>query len=216
MSGTDPFAAERDAARRLAHDGRRWLRRWGECAVAAGLLALGLALWTGVFSRYGAGTTAGGIVGLGLAVVGLGWLIAALPRARLAGAADPAPGIVAVREGAVGFFGPFDGGVIALDDLVRVEVTGAHQVRPGAMAMVPALGGTLEIGGAWRLIAADGTVLRVPAGARGVGQLVEALIVLPGFRAAEAQGILDAPPAARPGDAVVWTRPGATAPLRPG
>ncbi|MEM9784146.1 MAG: hypothetical protein AAF899_16935, partial [Pseudomonadota bacterium] len=109
--------------------------RLPEIWVALVALALGLMLLSGQIGR----SLAAEIFGLILTLGGGGWLVAALRRRRLsappAGSGDDsraagnalAPptrgtGIAAVREGAIGYFGPMQGGVLARDALVRVSV----------------------------------------------------------------------------------------------
>ncbi|MEM6972611.1 MAG: hypothetical protein AAF577_07380 [Pseudomonadota bacterium] len=172
----------------------------GERLIAGAALALGLLL----MSSYAGRSLAADILGLVLTLAGGGWLIAALRRARLtAPLAKPDPaagalaqsrdalpslagpagsGIAAVREGAIGYFGPLDGGVLARDALTRVDVVSLPGHPPRA---------------AWRLADAEGTTVDIPADAEGASALLEALVTLPGFDSAAARDAL-ADPAARP------------------
>lgn len=144
--------------------------RWRESVAAGTVAALGLALGLGWLGA----TPAAGLVGLALALGGGGWLIAALRRARLGEARRRGPGIVGVREGAIGYFGPETGGLVARDALAAVEI-------------VPGEGGSAF----WRLHRDGEAPLDVPAGAEGSDGLLDALVALPGFRAETARRALD-------------------------
>lgn len=203
-------------------------RRWRESAAAGGVASLGVALLGGVFSGPLGVTPAGSLVGAALALGGAGWLLVAWRRARLV----PPPwqdlarerggaGIVAVREGAVGYFGPHGGGVMALDQLARVDALAPlhpASAGAGAPAMLENAGRPAEAApatpslGAWRLTGRDGGFIVIPARARGHEELVEALLVLPGFRSGMAEAVLEGRgEAGHDGMAVVWEQPAALA-----
>ncbi|MGF1553173.1 MAG: hypothetical protein ACFBWO_11850 [Paracoccaceae bacterium] len=158
--------------------------RWRECLAAGALGLFGLAL---VLGWLGA-TPATALVGLAFLLAGGGWLAAAARRALVARRGARGPGLVAVREGAVAYFGPARGGVLALDALDAVEI-----VR--------------EDGAAWRLRGEDGTTLDVPAGAEGAPALADALVTLPGFRAGTARRALESG-AIGEAAVTVWSRHG--------
>lgn len=135
------------------------LRRWRGRALAAGagaaaLVLLGPAAWRGA------------PLALVALVVILGAAAAlyrdARNRARLG--ARGGPGVVELREGALAYFGPEEGGAMALDDLRAVGLA------PGAEGPV------------WRLEAAERT-LSIPANAEGAEALLDAFATLPGFEA---------------------------------
>jgi hypothetical protein len=112
------------------------------------------------------------------------WLVRdGLRRGRLAGG-GAGPGLVAVREGSIAYFGPYDGGVADLDALRSI-------------ALAPARGGPL-----WLLRGADGSMLRVPATADGAEALLDAFAALPGFDPARADHALGARV-----ETIVWSRP---------
>ncbi|MEL6268038.1 MAG: hypothetical protein AAFR52_20785, partial [Pseudomonadota bacterium] len=189
-------------------------------AVAAAVLALGLALVSGVAG----GTVAGGLFGLVLTAGGGAWLIAAWRRHRLEvragperggpgagplganGAGLPArrvagSGIAALREGAVGYFGPESGGVVLLDTLAAVSVVDDPAAPERA---------------AWLLEDLGGQRLVMPAGATGDAEgaaVLDALVALPGFDSAAARRALGAA-GARP--ATVWRRAGSAPVASPG
>lgn len=109
----------------------------------------------------------------------------ALLRARLAEAKGP--GLVAVREGRVGYLGPEAGGVADLDALISVEM--AH--RPG--------------GPVWVLRPAGAPSVTIPAAAEGAEGLLDTLAALPGFDPGAVAAALDAPLGAH---VILWRRRG--------
>ncbi len=167
------------------------LRRWAEtaaaCAVAAGALWLGLG-WT----QAGAPV---GWVALAVAAVAVFWLRAALLGALARGDGE-GPGVVVIREGEVGYMGPWRGGFLELDRLERVEI---YRPAPGQDPV-------------WRLVATDGSALAIPAAAEGAEHLPRALAALPGFSDLAAIGVLRRDEAGR---RLVWER-GARRLSRPG
>lgn len=158
------------------------LRRWAETAAAAAVA--GLALWAGL--RW---TGEGDLVGwlaLGGAALALFWLRAALLGALARGSAD-GPGMVVIREGEVGYLGPWQGGFLELDQLARVEI---YRTQPAHEPV-------------WRLIGGDGSMLVIPAAAEGAEHLPDALAALPGFSDLTAIGALRR---AEAGRQLIWER----------
>lgn len=153
------------------------LRRWSEVLIGLGVAGFGL--WAlqarGAFFQGLAGLAI--LAGLALAVIG--WRRMRFHRE------GTAPGVVQVIEGQVSYYGPTDGGFIALGDLVEL-----HLVDRGA---------------SWLLIAQDGTRLEIPVAAAGSDALFDAFTRLPDLRM---QALLDAldepvPPPAR----AIWLHP---------
>ena len=153
------------------------LRRWSE--VLSGLAVALFGVWalqaTDPFFRALAGLVI--LAGLGLALIGWRRM-----RFRRDGGG---PGIVQHVEGQISYFGPEDGGFMALRDIVELHLVG-HGTR-------------------WRLIAAEGTRLDIPVTAQGSEALFDAFATLPGLRM---QPLLDAlddptPPEAR----ALWLHP---------
>lgn len=139
---------------------RDLLRRNGAALAALAMMA------GGVWLLGGAALTGapGPLLALGLiTLVATALARDAMLRARLAAAEDAGPGLVAVREGAIAYFGPSGGGMADLDALSVVAV------------------GHGPAGRMWLLSGVDGQVLRVPAGAVGAEALLDALYALPGF-----------------------------------
>ncbi|MBK0400345.1 hypothetical protein H0I76_14185 [Limibaculum sp. M0105] len=163
------------------------VRRWAEPAAAAVLL---LAAGREAVIAFGAGRGFGWIA-LAAALLAALWLRVALVRA-LSAQGGEAPGVVEIREREIRFFGPYAGGSVDLDALVRIEV------------VVPARG----VGALWRLAASDGHVLVVPAVAQGAEKLIDAFSALPGFSDLAAAGALRRE---APGSRLVWERPAAPA-----
>ena len=160
------------------------IRRWTEPAAAAGLLTL--TMWFGIVWT-GQGSTLGWIA-LAAAALALFWLRAAVLGA-LAARPVTGAGLAIIREGEIGYMGPYGGGFLELDGLVRVEISVA---APGHDPV-------------WRLIGPEGVALAIPATAKGADHLPEALTVLPGFSDMTAVGVLQRD---RPGRQVIWERPG--------
>lgn len=170
------------------------LRRWREPLAGVALAIAGL--WWAL-------RTGGAAPWLGIAVAGLGGLTVWLGWQRAArhgpeAAASLGPGIVAVREGQIAYFGPDTGGVADLDALVWVALE-----RPGD----PARPVQWVLGAA----PAGGTEARlsVPVTARGADRLFDVLAALPGFPSGHARAVV-----ARPVTSFepLWCRPGAAFP----
>ncbi|MEM1298350.1 MAG: hypothetical protein AAGH68_03645 [Pseudomonadota bacterium] len=78
------------------------------------------------------------------------------------------PGIVAVQEGRISYFGPWGGGIVALDALVEVEIRTNDR-------------GPFEDDLFWHLKDSLGQELLIPGGAKGTEDLLDILGTLPGF-----------------------------------
>jgi hypothetical protein len=158
------------------------LRRWAETAVAS--VVAGVALWLGLgWARAGAPV---GWVALAIGALAVFWLRAALLGALAHGERE-GPGVVVIREREIGYMGPWRGGFLELDRLERVEI---YRPAPGQDPV-------------WRLVAADGATLAIPAAAEGAEHLPEALAALPGFSDMAAIGVLRREEAGRQ---LVWER----------
>jgi len=99
--------------------------------------------------------------------------------------AEAGPGVVQVVEGQISYFGPEEGGFIALNDLVELHLIDAAQT--------------------WLMVAQDDTRLEIPVAAAGSEALFDAFATLPELRM---QALLDAlnapePPLAR----AIWMHP---------
>ena len=153
--------------------------RWGEFAVSAAL--------TLILIFFGAqNAMAGGVFGWTMMALGAGcgvWARLAFLRAY-AGQRRDDPGVVVVEERRITYLGPETGGVLSIDALRAVDV----ESGPNAT---------------WILREAGGPTLRIPAGARGVRELPEALAALPEFSEARALKAIAAEGAAMH---AVWRR----------
>lgn len=160
---------------------RATLAQWAEPVLVA--LVLGLVAWkAALWLWHGAPM---GWFALAAAALLVFWLRSAFALA-LARRGSEGPGVVVLREGEIGYWGPHEGGFVRLADLERVEIVG------------PSRGGPL-----WHLDAGAEGRLLVPAEAEGAGHLLEALSALPGFSDI---GVAQALRTPVPGRHVVWQR----------
>ena len=111
------------------------------------------------------------LAGLGLAVIG--WRRMRFKRDGVA------PGVVQLDEGQVSYFGPEEGGFLALRTLAELHL--------------------IDHGNTWLLISTDGTRLEIPVAASGADGLFDAFATLPDLRMQSVIEALDDadPPAAR-------------------
>ena len=158
-------------------EARQALYRWREVIAAAVVLVLGL--WWGL-TAIGIMTWIGWILVLVSAAFGY----AAIQRLRFHPGAG-GPGVVQVAERQIAYFGPLTGGVIALDDLVGLDVVGdAHPAH-------------------WRLWSDAGEVLDIPLTAEGSEALFDAFASLPGLRSEQ---LIAASRVQEPATRLVWRR----------
>ncbi len=141
------------------------LSRYSEVLTGLGIAVFGL--WAlqarGAFFQGLAALVV--LAGLALAVIGWRRL-----RFRREGAA---PGVVQVVEGQISYFGPDEGGFIALGDLVELHL--------------------IDNGRLWHLVAQDDTRLTIPVAAAGSEALFDAFAGLPELRMAALLDALDVP-----------------------
>jgi hypothetical protein len=155
----------------LRPEARAALWRWREVLVALALVALGV--WWGA--------TGFGILrflGFIIAVIGGALGLVAVQRARFRQGGGGA-GIVQIKERQLAYFGPLSGGIINLDDLVRVELD------PGGR---PAH---------WVLTATGEQSVAIPVDAEGADALFDAFAALPGIRTERMLEVLKRTPSAR-------------------
>lgn len=135
----------------------RTFRRWRE---PIGALAFaGLGFWLALRGGPFYGTLGSLTVG-----IGLGLALSAWRRMRFSQTETLDPGVVRIDEGAIAYFGPDGGGVVALSELTLVEVGAWDDVS------------------AWRLRQADGRLITVPMAALGAEALIDVFVALPGAR----------------------------------
>ncbi len=153
------------------------LRRWSE--VLTGLAVALFGLWALQAQDRFFQLLAVLVVVAGLGMALIGWRRLRFARAGLA------PGLVQIVEGQISYFGPEEGGFLALRDLVEL-----HLVAQGT---------------SWLLIASDGARLEIPVAATGADALFDAFASLPGLRMQALLEALDdtSPPPAR----ALWLHP---------
>lgn len=137
-------------------EARAVLWRWRD--VLVGLVVVLLGLWgvlTGLGVLY--------LLGWVMILVGIGLTVTGWQRARFRAGAGGA-GVVQVDEGELRYFGPMSGGMVALSDMVRLELDGR-----GA-------------GAAWRLHQPGQEVLQIPVDAENAEALFDVFASLPGVR----------------------------------
>lgn len=152
-------------------------RKWRECLV--GGLAVGLGLYLGL-----TGTLAAKIISAGLVLGGVLLILAGIQRARFRKGSE-GPGVVSLDEGRLSYFGPQDGGVLALADIASVDLI------------------TQGDGSHWSIEGASGEALLIPTNAAGADVLFDAFGALPGLDVAV---VLQAVEAATPGRVLIWAR----------
>jgi hypothetical protein len=159
--------------------GARFLRRWRERLIALGVAGAGLALLLKP-------ALAGAPVPTALLAIVIAfsiWLFRdAARRGRLRGVGE-GPGVAAVREGMIAYFGPRGGGAADLDAIASIAIA------PGPDGPV------------WLLRGAGGDLLRIPLGAEGAGDLPDVFAALPGFDAGRIARALSAEV-----ETLVWIR----------
>lgn len=157
---------------------RAFFWRWREVLLAAVVLSLGL--WW-VITGVGINLWLGYI----FIVIGIGWGIAGVQRARFAQDGD-GPGVVQIRERRLAYFGPLDGGVIDVADLSRLEIDPTSHPAPS-----------------WVLTSIEGNRLTIPINAKGSEGLFDVFAALPEIKTAMVLDVLSHTPDAR---VTVWSR----------
>lgn len=156
---------------------RAALSRWSEVLTGLGVALFGLWALQARDSFFQLLAVLVILAGLGIAFIG--WRRLRFQRV------GTGPGIVQVVEGQISYFGPEEGGFIALNDLVELHLIDAAQT--------------------WLLVAQDDSRLEIPVAATGSEALFDAFATLPELRM---QPLLDAlndrePPLSR----AVWLHP---------
>lgn len=155
------------------------LTRWQGVLISLAVLAFGLLiLWRSFGITFWLGVL--------IALAGAISLVAALQRLRFAAGAG-GPGVVDIDEGAIGYFGPLGGGVIA-----RSEMTALALDRTGKPAH-------------WALSQPDQPDVMIPLTASGADALFDVFAALPGIRT---ERMLAEMHRTAPGRIVLWQKPG--------
>ncbi|MEO0654941.1 MAG: hypothetical protein AAFY77_08735 [Pseudomonadota bacterium] len=149
------------------------LRRWRETLAGLGALTLG-SYWL----VFGVGPI--WILGAGLVAAGALLAIAGIQRARFRTGGGGA-GVVRIVEGQLSYFGPFDGGVLAIENVTAVALRQKT----------------------WILSHEDGNPVEIPTTAEGAEALFDVFANLPGLRT---QDVLDALNAPEMGYRVLWEK----------
>jgi hypothetical protein len=131
------------------------------------------------------------MLGLLLTAAGLGLLLPALRRVRLA-SATPDEGVVVIDEARIAYLGPRSGGFVDLPAVARVEIVTRPHIPPSSAH-------------AWVITTDDGERLTIPLGANGADRLLDALSPLPGI---DFDAGVSAVLSRRPGRALVWRKAG--------
>ncbi len=131
------------------------LMRWRGVIVAALIGAFGLRL---LLATFGIMPWIGGLL-VALSVV---MLFASLQRMRFFSGRD-GPGVVQVVEGQLSYFGPLDGGIVSLTEMIRIELDPTCQ---------PAC---------WRFFQGGQNPVHIPVNAEGAEQLFDIFARLPGI-----------------------------------
>lgn len=153
------------------------IKRWSEVLTGLGVALFGLWALQARDSFFQFLAVLVILTGLGIAIIG--WRRLRFRRA------EAGPGVVQVVEGQISYFGPEEGGFIALNDLVELHLIDAAQT--------------------WLMVAQDDTRLEIPVAAAGSEALFDAFTTLPELRM---QALLDAlnapePPPVR----AIWMHP---------
>lgn len=163
----------------LRPEARAALWRWREALTGAGVIAFGF--WWGV----GAASLVQWI-GWAVVVLGVALALAGIQRARFRTGAG-GPGIVQVDERRLSYFGPLTGGIIDMDDLIRLELD--PQALPAPH---------------WILSGQGGQRIAIPINANGADALFDLFASLPGIRTAQMLAAMEHAPKAR---ITIWDRP---------
>lgn len=153
-------------------------RRWREALFGAGIVAAGLwwAMATGVLLGW---------IGWVVAAIGGGLIVAGIQRGRFRQGRD-GPGVVRVDEGQIAYFGPWDGGVAALSEIVEVTLDRGRS---------PAV---------WHIRQPGRADLEIPVTAEGAEALFDAFGALPSF---DTRAMLAALHGADRYPVTVWEKP---------
>ncbi|MEM1429916.1 MAG: hypothetical protein AAGG09_10700 [Pseudomonadota bacterium] len=160
-------------------EARAALLRWRELAVTLAAAAFGVWVATRGGLFYGS-------LGTLVCLFALGLALAAWRRMRF-GAHGTAPGIVRYDEGAVAYFGPETGGIVALSEVREISAVAT------------------ENGVVWRIEQTAGPRVEIPIGASGAEGLFDTFAALPGARPAAFLQAVEHPP---DGIRRIWRRDG--------
>ena len=134
------------------------LTRWREAI--GGVILFLTGAWWAVFQS-------GPMVWIGavLALIGMAIVYSGVQRGRFRNTGD-GPGMIRIDEGQITYFGPLTGGMIALSDVIRIELD--RSAKPAH----------------WKMVQSGYPPLFVPVTADGADALFDAFAALPGFNSA--------------------------------
>lgn len=160
-------------------EARAEMWRWREVLVGLPILLLGI-YWASGFGLLK-------WVGFAVALGGVALMLAGFQRARFRSVRG-GPGVVQVDERQITYFGPLDGGAVAIDDLTGVSLD-ARSEPP-----------------VWVLRQAGQNLLHIPVNAEGTDALFDAFAALPGIRTEHMLAQLAKKP---DHPVVIWSKPAA-------
>lgn len=160
-------------------EARAAMWRWREVLVGLPILLLGI-YWASGFGLLK-------WVGFAVALGGVALMLAGFQRARFRSVRG-GPGVVQVDERQITYFGPLDGGAVAIDDLTGVSLD-ARSEPP-----------------VWVLRQAGQNLLHIPVNAEGTDALFDAFAALPGIRTEHMLAQLAKKP---DHPVVIWSKPAA-------
>lgn len=167
------------------------MRRYAEPAAWAVVAAL--CLWKGV-ALLAAGSWIG-LAPLALGAVAAFAVLGTAERALVARRSVRAgPGVVAVQEGRISYFGPHGGASVAVDALVRIDIVAGDSALDDGPSRDTY----------WELTDDSGQRLTIPAAAANAAALLDVLGGLPGFNN---MAVVLAMRTDAPGRSAVWRRP---------
>jgi len=135
------------------------LYRWRDVIVAAGMITLGSWMFA---TKLGVPSVAGGV--LAIAGLALGWT--GYRRARFTTSGD-GPGVVELDERQISYFGPTDGGSLAIASLTRITIQSSlNRLKQPQQH--------------WQLESDTGDMLRIPSSAKNAQALFDAVTALDG------------------------------------
>ena len=126
-------------------------------------------------------------IGGAFLLLGGALLVAGVQRARFR-QGDDGPGFVQITERRLTYYGPLNGGVIDVADIISVSFDPTGYPAPY-----------------WLLMGPENRQIAVPITAKGAEALFDTFAVLPGMQTEALLRVLEAPPDQR---VVIWSRPG--------
>lgn len=173
----------------------RLVWRWTETGIYVAVTGLGL--WWLLAAAPAPAAWRWGLAAV--AALAGGWFIRAAALSALAAGEGEAPGVVEIDERRVAYWGPREGGVIALDEIASIDISVAG---PGDWSDETVWALRPEASPS----AAGGAALLIPTSAVGAERLIDAFAALPGFAPARAISALRSRESAM---VTIWRRPAA-------